>query len=67
MPSTTTTRAAGFEPMKMHKNILIAFLREHPEELKQVAPEWTGTAEEMISAMEAHPAEWIVGGVLGGE
>lgn len=66
MPKTVNAKEAGFEPMKMHKNVLINFLREHPEELAQVAPEWKGTAAEMIAAMEAHPAEWIVGGVLGG-
>lgn len=53
-----------FEPMRMHKNVVIHFLEQHPEDLPNISPAWTGTAAEFIAALKADPREWIVGGAL---
>lgn len=54
------------EPMKIHKNVVIRFLLTHPEELSQLAPEWSGTAEDLIAELERRPGQYFVGGVLEG-
>ena len=55
--------------MKMHKNLVIRVLRDHPEDLKQCFPEPCpfSTAEEAIEALEKHPGTWIIDGVLSTE
>lgn len=58
----------GFQPLKIHKNLAIRALREHPEDFRKIiASDEFSTAEEAIAAMEEHPAEWIVNGTLGGD
>jgi hypothetical protein len=52
------------EPMRIHKNLVIRVLTDHPEDLAQVAPEWKGTAAELIDALNAHPGQFFVRGVL---
>ncbi len=62
------TAAIAFErdgrPLKIHKGIVIRMLREDPGCLEKVLIDGFETAEEAISALEAHPAEWILDGVL---
>lgn len=53
------------EPMRIHKNLIIRALEAHPEDFEQVFPDGRfKTAEEAIAALKAHPAEWVVNGVL---
>jgi hypothetical protein len=52
------------QPMRIHKNLVIKCLREHPEDLRQILGEQFATAEEAIVWLEKNPAEWIVNGVL---
>lgn len=52
------------EPMKMHKNLVILFLRDHPDELRAIFPDQFTDAAEAIRALEANPGQWFVGGVL---
>jgi hypothetical protein len=52
------------EPMRIHKNWVIRQLLSHPEELNQIAPEWQGTVEELITEIERRPGQYFVGGVL---
>jgi len=49
------------QPMQVHKGIVIQVLRRNPEDLAKVAPEWKGTCDEYIEALEAAPQEWFVG------
>ena len=51
------------EPLRIHKNLVIRALREHPEDLEKITPSFK-TAAEAIAALEAHPGQWIVNGVL---
>lgn len=52
------------EPIRIHKNLVIRCLHEHPEDLAQIAPDFKGSAKEFIAALTADPREWIVGGEL---
>lgn len=62
--SDAKAKHVGFQPMKMHKNLVIHFLEVHPEDLPLISPEWIGTAQELIDALKADPREWFVGGEL---
>ncbi len=44
--------------MKMHKNVVIAALRQHPEDLSSILIEWEGTVEEAIAFLENDPRQW---------
>lgn len=52
------------EPMKLHKSIVIAVLRSHPEDRNILIPEWKGTIEEYIQELENRPGQYFVGGQL---
>ena len=62
-----TVGSATVRPMRIHKNALILFLPEHPDDLLKVCPDATATAEETIAHLKAQPGEWFVDGVLEGE
>jgi hypothetical protein len=51
------------EGLRIHKNLLIRVLREHPEDVGVVMPDYK-TAADAIAALEEHPGTWIVDGVL---
>ncbi len=53
-----------FLPMQIHKNLVIACLRDHPEDLRKINKGWQGTAQELIDALRASPHEWIIDGIL---
>lgn len=54
----------NFRPMKVHKNLFIKLLTDHPEEVKKVWPDFDGTSAEMIEMLKADPHEWFVDGKL---
>ena len=45
--------------MRVHKDLLIAVLRAHPEEVRDHIPSWNGSAEQAIAALEADPREFL--------
>lgn len=48
------------EPMKVHKNIVIQMLREHPEEWRNfIEGEGITDAASAIAFLEAQPFDWI--------
>lgn len=51
-------------PLRMHKNLVIQFLRSHPEDREMVIAGWRGTIQEYIEALESSPGQYFVGGVL---
>lgn len=54
-----------FQPMRIHKRIVISWLESHPEDAATLLPpEWQGRLEEYLEAMRKHPAEFIVDGEL---
>lgn len=54
-----------FQPMRIHKRIVISWLESHPEDAATLLPpEWQGRLEEYLEAMKKHPAEFIVDGEL---
>lgn len=50
-------------PMRIHKGLVIQALRRWPKDHAKFVPGFRN-AREAIKALEAHPAEWIVDGVL---
>lgn len=53
------------EPMKVHKNLVLKFLRDHPDEFRTVVgPDYQGTIEEYTSALESAPGQWFNGNTL---
>lgn len=62
---TDDKKQLDFQPLKMHKNLVILCLQNHPEDLDKIFADGRfKTAAEAISALQAHPGEWIIGGVL---
>lgn len=59
-----TDEGGHLKPLKVHKNLVILALRNHPEDMPNIAPDFDGTVEEFIAALEADPCEWIVNGSL---
>lgn len=45
--------------MRVHKDLLIGILREHPEDLQKHLPGWEGTAEEAIAALQEDPRQYM--------
>lgn len=53
------------EPMKVHKNLVLKFLRDHPDEFRTVVgPGYQGTIEEYTSALESATGQWFNGNTL---
>ena len=62
---TAKKRELDFQPMKMHKNIVILCLQKHPEDLDQIFPGGPfATTDEAIATLRADPHEWFVDGKL---
>lgn len=62
-PASTIERA-GTQPMRVHKSLVVQFLRTHPDEREQVIPGWAGTIEEYIAELERRPGQFFVNGEL---
>src|SRR5262245_22946635 len=41
------------EPMRLHKGVLINWLRLHPEDFREIARDWDGDCASYIAALEA--------------
>jgi hypothetical protein len=51
----------GFKPMAMHKQVIINWLKEHPEDVEEMCPGWHGSAQGAITRLEADEWCWMVG------
>jgi hypothetical protein len=64
---SSATGKLDFQPLRIHKDLVIEALKRRPEDVRLVFADGRfANASEAIAALEAHPSEWIVDGVLGG-
>lgn len=62
--AATATAIERTEPMRVHKSLVVQFLRTHPDEREQVIPGWPGTIEEYVAELERRPGQFFVNGEL---
>jgi hypothetical protein len=51
-------------PRVVHKREIASVLFHQPETMKQLAPWWVGTAEELSTLVAHHERQWLVNGLF---